>query len=94
MSPLSYRYYKRDLADRGMDHRVPPIAALAAVGYGMAAARATQVERQMESAAAAEAAELERRRKLMVLADAYGDRSNLEELERAMRVYEAQQAQR
>lgn len=36
-------------------------------------------------------AEAERRRMDAALADAYGDRRSLEELERAMRVYEAQQ---
>lgn len=37
-------------------------------------------------------AEFEKRRKnFNQLADAYGDRTNLEELEHAMRVYEAQQ---
>ena len=50
-----------------------------------------QIEKHLAQAKAAEQAELEQRRKNMALADAYGDRTNLEELERAMRVYEAQQ---
>jgi len=37
--------------------------------------------------------EHDRRRKNAALVDAYGDRSNLDELERAMRVYEAQRGQ-
>ena len=43
--------------------------------------------------AAMEQAELERRRRANMLADAYGDRGSLEELERAVRAYEAQQRQ-
>ena len=34
--------------------------------------------------------EQDRRRKNSALADAYGDRTNLEELEQAMKIYEAQ----
>lgn len=68
---------------------VPPLVAMVAVGYGVATYREAQIERHL---AAAEKADLERRRKNMALADAYGDRSSLEELEHAMRVYEAQQA--
>jgi hypothetical protein len=43
---------------------------------------------------ASEQAEAERRRRDAAMADAYGDRGSLEELERAMAVYEAQQGQR
>lgn len=39
------------------------------------------------------AAELRRRRAAAVLDDAYGDRSSLEGLERAVRLYESQQLQ-
>jgi hypothetical protein len=71
--------------------RIPPIAGLVAVGYGVSAFREAQIEKHLSQAKEAEQAELMQRRKNMVLADAYGDRTNLEELERAMRVYEAQQ---
>ncbi|KAK0645734.1 hypothetical protein B0T16DRAFT_327947 [Cercophora newfieldiana] len=70
---------------------IPPLAGLVAVGYGVSALREVQIEKHLAQAKAAEQAELAQRRKNMALADAYGDRSNLEELERAMRVYEAQQ---
>ncbi|KAK1755443.1 N-acetylglucosaminyl-phosphatidylinositol [Echria macrotheca] len=70
---------------------IPPLAGLVAVGYGVASYREAQIEKQLEKSAAVEKAELEQRRKYTALADAYGDRTNLEELEHAMRVYEAQQ---
>lgn len=57
----------------------------------MTALREAQIEKHLAQAAATEQAELAQRKKNMELADAYGDRTNLEELERAMRVYEAQQ---
>lgn len=58
------------------------------MGYGVATYREAQIDRHL---AVAERVEAERRRKNMALADAYGDRTSLEELEHAMRVYEAQQ---
>ncbi|KAK4159807.1 hypothetical protein QBC43DRAFT_293561 [Cladorrhinum sp. PSN259] len=67
---------------------LPPLAGVVAAGYAVVSYRGAQIEKQM---AAAEQADLARRRNNMALADAYGDRSSLEELERAMRVYEAQQ---
>ncbi|KAK4228586.1 hypothetical protein QBC38DRAFT_361562 [Podospora fimiseda] len=67
---------------------LPPLAGVVAAGYAAVSYRGAQIDKQM---AAAEQADLERRRKNLQLADAYGDRSSLEELERAMRVYEAQQ---
>ncbi|KAK3389790.1 hypothetical protein B0H63DRAFT_519023 [Podospora didyma] len=70
---------------------VPPLVALVGVGYGVAAYREGQIEKHLAKTSAAEQAEAERRRKNMILADAYGDRGSLEELEHAMRVYEAQQ---
>jgi len=72
-------------------NRIPPLAGLVAVGYGVATYREAQIEKHLARSAAAEQTELEQRRKNQALADAYGDRTNLEELERAMRVYEAQQ---
>ncbi|GAB1319385.1 N-acetylglucosaminyl-phosphatidylinositol biosynthetic protein [Madurella fahalii] len=67
---------------------VPPLVGVITAGYAVATYREAQVEERL---AQAQQAEAERRRKDAALADAYGDRSSLEELERAMRVYEAQQ---
>jgi hypothetical protein len=77
--------------------RIPPAVALAAVGYGVSAYTqsrgvASSAGTGFEESAAA-AAERRRRQAAAVLDDAYGDRSSLEGLERAMRVYEAQQQQ-
>jgi len=58
------------------------------VGYVVAAYREAQVDKHL---VAAEQAEMARRRRNAALADAYGDRNSLEELEHAMKVYEAQQ---
>jgi len=68
--------------------RIPPVVAIAAVGYGVSAYREQSYINQRM--AAAEAAERRRRQAALVLDDAYGDRTSLEGLERAMRVYEAQ----
>lgn len=89
MSRLVYFRPAQQLTTR--NGRVPPLAGLVAVSYGVASYREAQIEKQLTRSAALEKAELEQRRKYTALADAYGDRSNLEELERAMRVYEAQQ---
>ncbi|KAK0636986.1 hypothetical protein B0T17DRAFT_482283 [Bombardia bombarda] len=82
---------------------VPPLVALVGVGYGVASYRETQITRHLSStstsvpaattSAMMDATDVEKRRlkKANALADAYGDRSSLEELEHAMRVYEAQQ---
>lgn len=69
---------------------IPPVLAVIGAGYAAVTYRRTQAEQQQAAAAQAEA---ERRRRDAALADAYGDRSSLEELERAMQVYEAQQQQ-
>jgi hypothetical protein len=66
---------------------------LAAVGYGVSAYRQSQIERHLVMTEQDVAAERRRRQAAMMLDDAYGDRSSLEGLERAMRVYEAQQQQ-
>ena len=71
--------------------RVPPLVGLIATGYAVATYREGQVEKHLAQSAAAEKTDAEQRRKFTALADAYGDRTSLEELERAMRVYEAQQ---
>jgi hypothetical protein len=71
--------------------RVAPVAALVAVGYGVAAYREAQIEKQIAATATAQQEEAERQRRTAALMDAYGDRESLESLEHAMRVYEAQQ---
>ncbi|KAB5554623.1 hypothetical protein GE09DRAFT_1058925 [Coniochaeta sp. 2T2.1] len=71
---------------------IPPALAVAAVGYGVSAYR-QQAQQIDQMPAASDAAERRRRQAALVLDDAYGDRTSLEGLERAMRVYEAQQQQ-
>ena len=66
------------------------MAAVAALGYGIAAYRQAQADKGQGVQAAAAQAEAERKRQNSVLMDAYGDRGSLEELEHAIRVYEAQ----
>ncbi|KAL2132893.1 hypothetical protein VTI74DRAFT_3171 [Chaetomium olivicolor] len=66
---------------------IPPLAAVVTAGYAVATYREAELEARL---AAAEQAEAERRRRDALMADAYGDRGSLEELERAMRVYEEQ----
>ena len=66
------------------------MAAVAALGYGIAAYRQAQAEKGQSVQAAAAQAELERKRQQNLLMDAYGDRGSLEELENAVRLYEAQ----
>ncbi|KAM7214218.1 hypothetical protein V8F06_010407 [Rhypophila decipiens] len=83
---------------------LPPLLAAVALGYGVTAYREGQIDRHLSSHSPTSyssatlpteketQAEFEKRRKKFnQLADAYGDRSSLEELEHAMRVYEAQQ---
>lgn len=67
--------------------------ALAAVGYGASAYGQAAAERRRQAAEEEAAAERRRRQAAAVLDDAYGDRTSLEGLERAVRVYEAQQQQ-
>jgi hypothetical protein len=63
-------------------------------GYAVASYREAQVGAPLAAAAGAtEQAEAARRRRDAQMADAYGDRGSLEELERAVRLYEAQQQQ-
>ncbi len=66
------------------------MAAVAALGFGIAAYRQALAEKGQSVQAAAAQAELDRKRQNSVLMDAYGDRGSLEELENAIRVYEAQ----
>ncbi|KAK4663260.1 hypothetical protein QC763_607010 [Podospora pseudopauciseta] len=71
---------------------VPPLAGALAAGYVAVSTYRTSAAAAQQRQAEAEQADLERRRQNAALADAYGDRSSLEELERAMRVYEAQRS--
>ncbi|WYZ35254.1 hypothetical protein EsH8_I_001530 [Colletotrichum jinshuiense] len=68
---------------------LPPTAAVVAVGYGLNAYRESMVQRRLASAEAEKRA-IEDRKRQASLMDAYGDRSSLEALEKAMQVYEAQ----
>ncbi|KAK3318836.1 hypothetical protein B0H66DRAFT_603401 [Apodospora peruviana] len=77
---------------------VPPLLAAVAVGYGVTTYREAQIQKHLSAISnvpmPAQESEVEfekRRQKANALADAYGDRTSLEELEHAMRVYEAQQ---
>ncbi|KAJ9160946.1 hypothetical protein NKR19_g2742 [Coniochaeta hoffmannii] len=72
---------------------IAPAVALAAVGYSVSAYKQAQAGRRALAAEESAAAERRRRQAAAVLDDAYGDRSSIEGLERAMRVYEAQQLQ-
>ncbi|KAK3899913.1 N-acetylglucosaminyl-phosphatidylinositol [Staphylotrichum tortipilum] len=65
---------------------IPPLAAVVTAGYAVASYREAHT-----AAAAEQAAEMERLRRNAAMADAYGDRGSLEELERAVRVYEEAQ---
>jgi len=67
--------------------RIPPVAAVVTAGYALTAYRETRAAHQHEQA------DLERRRRNAAMADAYGERDSLEELERAVRVYELAQQQ-
>lgn len=67
--------------------RLPPVAAVVTAGYAITAYREAQAAHHHEQA------ELERRRRNAAMADAYGERDSLEELERAVRVYELAQQQ-
>ncbi|KAM7195797.1 hypothetical protein V8F20_007367 [Naviculisporaceae sp. PSN 640] len=102
----SYLPYLSNASTRGKGAKfLPPLLAAVALGYGVTAYREAQIERHLSSRPSVTAyssaalpteketeAEFEKRRKnFNQLADAYGDRSSLEELEHAMRVYEAQQ---
>lgn len=74
-----------------LNSRIPPVAGVVLTGYAVATYRETQISSQLAQQQAELEAEAARRRRDAAMADAYGDRSSLEELERAMRVYEAQQ---
>lgn len=59
-------------------------------GYGVSAYRRQQLERYHTQSLERERMEVERRRRDAVLMDAYGDKSSLEDLEKAMALYESQ----
>ncbi|KAL0935902.1 uncharacterized protein CTRU02_208117 [Colletotrichum truncatum] len=69
---------------------IPPTVAVVAVGYGLNSYRQNMVQRRLAMAEEAEKRAVEDRKRAAKLLDAYGDRSSLEELEKAMQVYEAQ----
>ncbi|KAJ0383161.1 hypothetical protein COL922a_011053 [Colletotrichum nupharicola] len=69
---------------------IPPTVAVVAVGYGLNTYRQAMVQRRIAMAEQAERQAVEDRKRAAKLMDAYGDRSSLEELEKAMQVYEAQ----
>ncbi|KAL2164864.1 hypothetical protein VTH06DRAFT_160 [Thermothelomyces fergusii] len=89
---------------------LPPLAAIMTAGYAVSAyrdemARQTtspssstgsfaSAERHTSAATPEQAAAEHRRRREAAMADAYGDRSSLEALERAVAVYEAQRGAR
>ncbi|KAK4134440.1 hypothetical protein BT67DRAFT_379651 [Trichocladium antarcticum] len=70
---------------------VTPLAAVVCAGYAVASYREAQVSARLAAADSAATATAAQRRRDAQMADAYGDRGSLEALERAMRVYEAQQ---
>lgn len=59
-------------------------------GYGISNYRQNQIEKYSARSAEFERQELERRRRNAMLMDAYGDKTSLEDLEKAMAAYEAQ----
>ncbi|RKU39995.1 hypothetical protein DL546_001712 [Coniochaeta pulveracea] len=85
----SYLPYLQPQSSLGRSARavkwIPPALALA---YG--ASYAVSTYQQMNRASAAAESQAEAARRQLLLDDAYGDRSSLEGLERAMRFYEAQ----
>ncbi|KAJ4415687.1 hypothetical protein N0V82_007180 [Gnomoniopsis sp. IMI 355080] len=72
---------------------VPTIFALVSIGYGVSAYRRTQLEKYHTQSIEHERMEAERRRRNAVLMDAYGDKSSLADLEKAMALYESQREQ-
>ncbi|GKT54481.1 hypothetical protein ColTof4_13726 [Colletotrichum tofieldiae] len=86
MPPSYFLQTPRRLAMRW----IPPTVAVVAVGYGLNTYREGMVQRRLANAAAAEKQAIEDRKRAALLMDAYGDRSSLEALEKAMQVYESQ----
>ncbi|KAK1773255.1 hypothetical protein QBC45DRAFT_340328 [Copromyces sp. CBS 386.78] len=88
-SALPHLYQASNKSTKGLKW-LPPLVGILAVGYGITTYHEAQMEKRVASM---EQAELERQRRANMLADAYGDRGSLEELERAVKAYEAQQRQ-
>lgn len=61
-------------------------------GYGISAYRSNQIRKYLGTSAEMERQDLERRRQQAALMDAYGDKSSLADLEKAMAAYESQRS--
>ncbi|POS68811.1 hypothetical protein DHEL01_v212795 [Diaporthe helianthi] len=70
---------------------VPTIFAMVCIGYGVSAYRRNQIETYLSRNADFEKRDMGRRTRSTVLMDAYGDKSSLADIERAMAIYESQQ---
>lgn len=70
--------------------RVPTILAVGSIGLGVSAYRSIQAEMFSTQSAEMERLEIERRRRDAVLMDSYGGKSSLEDLEKAVALYESQ----
>ncbi|KAG8160737.1 hypothetical protein KVR01_009001 [Diaporthe batatas] len=74
---------------------VPTIFAMELIcvfaGYGVSAYRRNQIQKYLSRSTDLEKQDMDRRRRSTVLMDAYGDKSSLEDIERAMAIYESQQ---
>ncbi|KUI63465.1 hypothetical protein VM1G_10333 [Cytospora mali] len=70
---------------------VPTIFTLVGIGYGVSAYRRNQIERYLARNSDVEKQELNRSRRNAMLMDAYGEKSSLADIERAMAMYESQQ---
>ncbi|KAL1855330.1 hypothetical protein Daus18300_011147 [Diaporthe australafricana] len=74
--------------------QVEPLADLgdgATRSYGVSAYRRNQIETYLSRTADFERQDMDRRRRTTVLMDAYGDKSSLDDVQRAMALYESQQ---
>lgn len=60
-------------------------------GYGVSAYRRNRIEKYLARNTDMERQELNRRRRNAILMDAYGEKSSLADIERAMAIYETQQ---
>lgn len=62
-------------------------------GYGISAYRRNHIDKYIGKSADMERQDRERRRQQAVLMDAYGDKTSLADLEKAMATYESQRSQ-
>lgn len=60
-------------------------------GYGVSAYRRSRIEKYLARNSDVERQEVSRRRRNAMLMDAYGEKSSLADIERAMAMYESQQ---